>query len=70
MSVLAENCDLDVVCEGAKAIGIGCFSTESTIALKECRGKVSVRTSQGAAVTAADGRLIIEGDKLECLYNA
>ncbi|MCC3350149.1 EAL domain-containing protein [Ruminococcus albus] len=70
MSVLAENCDLNVVCEGAKAIGIGCFSTESTIALKECRGKVSVSSSQGAAVTAADGRLIIEGDKLECLYNA
>ena len=70
MSVEAEKCSFDVTCEGAKAIGVGCFSIDSTIALRDCVGRISVSTSQGAALTAAEGRLVIEGEAPERLFNA
>ncbi|MBQ8965517.1 EAL domain-containing protein [Ruminococcus sp.] len=69
MSVEAENCAFDMTCEGAKAIGVGCMSADSSITLKECSGRISVSTSQGMAVMAAKGRLSIEGGSLEQLNN-
>ncbi len=70
MSVEAENCMFDVVCEGARALGIGSFSADSSVGLNNCRGRVSVSTSEGAAVTAPEGRLVITGGDLEQLKNA
>ena len=69
LSVDAEECQFNIDCEGARAIGVGGLSAESSLRIADCTGRISVSTSSGMAVMAAPDMLTAEGTQPEQIKN-
>lgn len=70
ITVTVSDCELDIECEGARAIGIGCQSLDGGVQILRSTGRISASTSQGAPVVAPEGRLEIdESCSLELIKN-
>ena len=51
----AEDCSFDMALEGARAVGIGYMNTDSSIILKKCTGRISIRSGESSPLLCIPG---------------
>ena len=65
----ARKCEFEMVCEGARALGIGYMNSDSSISLAECTGRIRISTSEGACIWKKNGKVELNDCDIECIEN-
>ena len=58
-----------MVCEGARAFGIGYMNSDSSISLAECTGRIRVSTSDGMCIGGRTKNVEMKDCTIECIEN-
>ncbi|MBQ1432092.1 MAG: hypothetical protein IIZ09_03265, partial [Ruminococcus sp.] len=69
VALRARKCEFEMVCEGARAFGIGYMNSDSSISLAECTGRIRVSTSDGMCIGGRTKNVEMKDCTIECIEN-